>query len=516
MINFPRYSADYISAITSEIKNETLKKLEQITACRNKPEFENTLLAFDEMFGELNNELYPIYLLANAAEDEKVRETANAAVLELSNFADELSLNEDLYRALTNFESSEEARTLNGTAKRLLKKSIEDFERNGFKLSSEEREKLKTLRFRLNDLENRFQQNIAEHQYELFISENEAQGLPEYYKKERRQADGTYRITLDMPTYMPLMRYAQNSDLRKKIYYAYLNRAADKNPELLQEILKLRQEQAALLGFPSYAAYVVEDKMSGTPETVWNFENNLKQKVKPKAVKDLQELVAFRDEINPELRGQKFNAWDLSFWSNLLLEQKYKVDSLIVQEYFELNNVFEGVFRICEKLFGIRIEKAELPKWHDEVQTFLLKEGEKTLANFYLDNFPRKGKYSHAACFGLGKGKNLYQGDAVKSVALVCNFPRPSEERPSLLTFGQVTTVFHEFGHLLHKTLSESRFYSFAGTSVARDFVEVPSQFFESWCNHYDALTLFAKHYRTGEILPKDLFDKMQAAKNVG
>jgi thimet oligopeptidase len=474
------------------------------------------LLASDVLFGQFYNDLTPIYLLANTAESNEVRKIANEIVLDLSNFIDEISLDKDLYSALKSFEKTPEASNLSGTEARLLKKTIENFDKNGFVLPENEREELKKLRFQINDLETQYQKNIAESHFEYFADEQETEGLPEFYKNERRQNDGKFKITLDAPSFQPLMRYAKNDNLRKKIYFAYLNRAADKNVEILTEILILRKKSARMLRKNSYAEFVTESAMSGNTARVHKFLSDLETKMRPKALQELSELKALRDEFAPELAGTAFEAWQTSFWSNLLLEKKYQVNSQLVQEYFEQNAVFEAVFDISDKLFGITIEKTDLPKYHADVQTFCMKENGKILAYFYLDNFPRPGKYTHAACFGLGKSGNLYEKNAVSRVALVCNFPKPTPERPSLLTLGQVTTVFHEFGHLLHKVLSESRYYTFTGTNVPRDFVEVPSQMFESWCNEYEILKKFAKHYQTGEIFPKDLFENIIASKNFG
>ncbi len=514
MINFQQYTSDSLPDFAVKIKKKAQESLKKIIATASVPTFEHTLLASDRLFGEFYNELTPIYLLANTAESDEVRKIANEIVLDLSNFIDEISLDKDLYNALKSFEKTPEASMLSGTEARLLKKTIENFDKNGFILPENERDELKKLRFQINDLETQYQKNIAESRFEYCANESETEGLPDFYKNERRQNDGSYKITLDAPSFQPLMRYAKNDELRKKIYCAYLNRAADKNLEILTQILILRKKAAKMLRKNSYAEFVVESAMSGNTERVRKFLTDLEIKMRPKALQEMAELIALRDENAPEFAGTPFEAWQTSYWSNLLLEKKYHVNSQLVQEYFEQNAVFEAVFDICDKLFGITIEKTDLPKYHPDVQTFCIKESGKIIAYFYLDNFPRQGKYTHAACFGLGKSGNLYEKNAVSRVALVCNFPKATPERPSLLTLGQVTTVFHEFGHLLHKVLSESRYYTFTGTNVPRDFVEVPSQMFECWCNEYEILIKFAKHYQTGEVFPKNLFDNIIASKN--
>lgn len=516
MINFSAYTIDFVEEKQQTIVSETEKTLEKLISEDTPLTFEDTFLLYDQLFGHFYNEFLPIYLLSNTSPDESLQKKCLEVVQFLSNYSDELQLNEKLYQKLKKYSLTESAKALPDVEKRLIKRTIKEFEKNGFQLDVKEREIFKSFRFKLNELEQKFQQNIALHQYERLISEEEAEGLPDYYKKERKVEPNLYKLTLDMPSYQPFMRYAKSSKLREELYMAYSNRAKDTNLPILKEIILLRQQLAAILGYKNYADYSIEDKMAGSSLSVLNFLQNIRSKVVGKAKQDLNLLERFKDKVFPELAGEKIKPWDTAFVNNIILEEDFKINSQEVMKYFEINAVFGGVFQICEALFGIKIEETQLEVWHEDVKSYSIKENGKVLGYFYLDNFPRERKYGHAACFGLSKFGDLYNKEAVQLVALVCNFPKPTAERPSLLTFSQVETVFHEFGHLLHKVLSTSRYYSFHGTNVVRDFVEVPSQLFENWVHDYDCLKLFGKHFETGEVFPEHLFYKIQASRMLG
>lgn len=516
MINFSLYTIDFVEEKRQSIVAETNKTLEKLISEDTALTFENTFLSYDCLIGHFYNEFLPIYLLSNTSPDEGLQNKCLEVVQFLSNYVDELQLNEKLYQKLKKYSLTEEAKALPDVEKRLIKLTIKEFEKNGFQLVVKEREVFKSIRFKLNELEQKFQQNIALHQYERLISEEEAEGLPDYYKNERKVEPNLYKLTLDTPSYQPFMRYAKSSKLREELYLAYLNRAKDTNLPILKKIILLRQELAALLGYKNFADYSIGNTMAGSSSTVLNFLHGMRIKVVDKAAQDLNLLTFYKNIKVLKNGNEKLQPWDTAFVNNLILESDFKLDSQEVMKYFELNAVFGGIFQICETLFGIKIEEEQLEVWHEDVKSYSIKENGKVLGYFYLDNFPRARKYGHAACFGLSKIGDLYQKEAVQLVALVCNFPKPTAERPSLLTFGQVETIFHEFGHLLHKVLSTSRYYSFHGTNVARDFVEVPSQLFENWVHDYDCLKLFAKHFETGEVFPEDKFYKIETSKMLG
>jgi len=272
-----------------------------------------------------------------------------------------------------------------------------------------------------------------------------------------------------------------------------------------------------LLGYNSYAEYRTEDRMAKNPKNVWNFENDLKQQLREKAENDVAEMLTIKSARLGK-NAKTIHPWEAGFYENQVKLKKYKLDREEVRQYFEFNNVTEGLFTIYQRLFNVRFEKVQNPSvWHEDVQMFSIydKTSGALIGNFYLDMFPRANKYGHAAAFSVTMGKMTENGYQKPATALVCNFPKPTDFQPSLLTHENVETYFHEFGHLVHGVLTTSQLISYAGTSVARDFVEAPSQMLENWVWQKESLSLFAKHYETGEVIPEVLLEKMIAAKNI-
>ncbi len=508
--NFEEIDAKSIRYITNKIIRKSDAALAVILGGDTQT-FEMKMEKWDELTHKLSSISGIIFLLAHTSADEQVYKQANQSIQVLQRYGNSLSLNEELYKAIKKYSQSDDARWLKGYKKKFIKETIREFERNGFALIQQERDTLRSMKDQLSDLSNEFSRNIAEHQDQIIISEEDIEGLPQDYKNRHKMEDGTYKITLDSPSYRPFMRYAKNEKLRKKLYVKYLNRGNPKNKNVLIKTIALRKQMANLLGYKTYAQYVIEERMAKTPKTVWDFEKELTQKVKPKAEKDYKELLSIT-EGKKELKG-----WETGYYNNILLEKKYNLNAEEVKQYFELNNVFKGIFKICNKLFGLDFVKMyHHSVWHEDVVVYEVRKKNTTIGKMYLDLYPRPNKYSHAACFGLVSGRDTEGGYQMPHTALVCNFPPSTLDSPSLLSHEQVTTVFHEFGHGLHQLLTQSSLAAFAGTNVARDFVEVPSQLFENWAWDYDILKEFAHHHKTKNVLPKELFDKMVAARNVG
>jgi len=514
-ICFNNLKHEHVEEATSLIITETKEKLNQIITSETLT-FESIMRGLDDLYHQLSLVVYPVYLMSSVHPDEKMRNVCDAAVAELSKFQNELNLNEDLYKKVKAFSQTDEAKQLNGAHKKFTEETVRDFERNGFSLSKEKRDELKQIQNTLSDLSIQFHTHIAEAKDFIILNEEETLGLPEDYKASHKQTDGTYKITLDYPSYVPFMKYSESDDLRKQLYTKYLNRAADKNLDVLKSILVERNKLATLLGYKTFAAYQVENRMTKTPETIWAFENELSKKVKQKAEMDFNELLDIKKTFNSE-QPDKINPWEKGFYNNILLKKKYQLNNEEVKEYFELNASVNGLFSIAQKLFDVSFKEVESPNvWHEDVRLFEVFKNNKVSGRFYIDLHPREGKYSHAACFGIVEGKQLPEGYQIPTAGLVCNFPKATAERPALLLHDDVVTLFHEFGHVLHSILTESELGAYSGTSVARDFVETPSQMFENWAWSYESLCLFATHYQTNEVLPKELHEKMIAAKNVG
>ncbi|SFE63254.1 M3 family metallopeptidase [Thermoflexibacter ruber] len=520
LIDFKNITVENVQeAVTTTTALLTEKLSELYAIAEEARTFENTMRKYDALMSQLSITNALLFLLSSTVVDDELRNKSRQAVEELEKFGNQLALDENLYQAIKQYAQTSEAQQLTGYQEKFVKETVRSFEKNGFALPKEKRDALKDLQDQLSEQVNLFYKNIAEYQDFIIVSEEEMAGLPEDFKNQHKQEDGTYKIGLEYPSYTPFMQYAHSEEARKKLYIKYLNRASDKNLSVLKNVLRLRKQIVALLGYQTYAAYRQEDLMSKKPEIVWNFENKLKEKVRPKAQADYQELLEVKKQKTGNSKAQIVNPWESGYYRTILLKEKYSVDPEQVRTYFPLDNVLHGLFHISEQLFDIQfVEQKDVPVWHEEVRYFEVRNAsDKALVGrLYLDLFPRPNKYNHAACFPLVQGRETEHGYQIPVLALVCNFSKPTPEKPSLLRHAEVETMFHEFGHALHVLLTQSPVAAFAGTNTANDFVEVPSQLLENWAWNYESLALFAKHYQTGEVLPKELFDKMLSAKNLG
>ena len=514
-IIFDSLTAEYVQEAFDTSKTQLSGLIDEIV---NVPDgektFENTMVKLDDLYNQLSNRYALVYLMGSTHPDSAIRETAVKVRNDFSIMFNELQLNEDLYAAIKTYSQTTEAKELTGPEKKFLEETIIEFERNGFALGVEERGELKEILNDLSTISNEFSTNIARYEDYLILSEAQMEGLPEDYKKSHRQEDGTFKVGLSYPDYRPFMQYAKSDDARKQLYIKYNNRASDSNLEVLDKMLTKRKEMADLLGYSTFASYQTETRMAKDPNTVWKFETKLTESVKPKGRLDFDQMLTHKKKLG--LPGEKINAWETSYIENLLKTTEYGVDEEIVRQYFPIENVKDGLFQITQKLFGVTYKKIEdASVWHPDVELYHVIDKGKVIGRFYLDLHPRSNKYNHAACFPMRLSKQMDNGFQIPTASLVCNFTEPTDDKPALMTHSEVNTFFHEFGHVLHNMFSTTTLSAQAGTSVARDFVEAPSQIFENWAWNYESLSLFAKHYETGELLPKDLFDKMLAAKNL-
>lgn len=516
VFHFDKLTAAHINQATEKTISETKESLSKLyTIDKHNRTFENTMVPLDDALDAFGTTYGFIYLMGSTHLDDAIRDSANSSVALMDKFSNELNLNEDLYKAVKDYSLTKGGQSLTGYKKKFVTETVRDFERNGFALSKEKRDELKGIQDKISELSLNFRQNIAEYSDSLVVDDEGIDGLDEDYKNNHKNADGKYSIDLSYPSYRPFMRSSKSENARKALYLKYTNRASDKNLDVLKNILIERQKMVDLLGYKTFAAYQVEDRMAKKPENVWGFENELIAKVQEKAKQEYEEqLVAKRMHLN-DPNVDKINSWEVSFYRDIVLKEKYSLDQEKVKEYFSLDNVINGYFQVTKKLMGLEYRRIENPSvWHEDVRAYdVLKEGQ-LAGRFYLDLHPRANKYGHAACFPIISGKAREEGFQFPVASLVCNFPAPTESKPALLTHGDVETFFHEFGHVLHHLVSQAELSSQAGFTVANDFVEAPSQMLENWAWNYDVLKQFAKHYETGETLPKDLFDRMLAAKN--
>lgn len=516
LLSFSDISPEIIRDFAAELKEDILAQKNKITSQKSGTlSFANVMDALDALSHSVSLFLYPTYLISSVHPDKGVREAADAAVADLSKFGNELQLDEDLYKTVKAYGETEDAKALTGVREKFLTETIREYERNGFALPKEKRNQLKELQDKLADVTIAFHTNIAESREFITISEDETAGLPAPYLENARQEDGNYKITLDYPSYVPFMKYAESSALREELSTLYLNRAKEKNLPLLNEMLSLRGQVATLLGYNTYAEYGTENRMAKSPKTIWDFEENLAERVKKKAKADYAELLDIKKQT--EENASEIHGFEKAYLNNKLLEQKYKLNQEELRDYFELDATISGMFSIVEDLFDLRFREAEnADVWHEDVRLFEVLDGGTVVGRFYTDFFPREGKYGHAACFGMVSGRRTNEAYTTPTAALICNFSKPSKAQPSLLYHNEVETLFHEFGHVLHSVLTTSELHAYSGTSVVRDFVETPSQLMENWCWNFKALSRFAKNYKTGEAMPRELFDVLLSTKQVG
>ncbi|MBT4583743.1 MAG: hypothetical protein HOC93_01520 [Phycisphaerae bacterium] len=484
--------------------------------------FENTVGALDDMMVRLDGASNMPAFMAYVHSDADIREAALGAARLWSNWSIDFATNVDLYNAIKTYADTNPE--LSGEKARMLEHTMRDYRRSGMSLSEEDREKLKTIQKKLGTLTIEFDTNIREDKTIVPIPLGDLEGVPQDVIDGIDVVDENYQVTLDYPTFGPILDYCSVAETRKNVRFAYSKRAGLENVEILERIIKLRDEASDLLGYATTADYETETKMSKNAATVAEFYEKLRPVVRKKAEKDWAELLAAKREDLGDPTAD-FYPYDFSYYYEKIKNDKYAVDSQKVQEYLPLQNVMDGLFEITQNLYGIKYREVTdqanergTPLWHDDVRLFEVWDTstDKQLGEFYIDLHPRDNKYSHAAQWGLVQHKVWADGTVQLPIAaLVCNFTKPTADKPSLMTHDEAETFFHEFGHCLHTLLSEAEIAGFAGTSVERDFVEAPSQMFEEWVWTPETLSLFAKHYETGEPMPSELIEGMIAAKNL-
>ena len=527
------FNTKYNTAPFSKIKNEDflpafikgieLAKAEIDAIVRNpiKPTFENTIeaLAFS---GDLLDRISSIFFNLNSAEtNDEIQKIAQEVSPLLSEFGNDVRLNPDLFARVKTVYEQRDKLNLNPEQTTLLDKKYKSFSRNGANLPEDKKNQLREIDKELSKLSLQFGENVlAETQaYQLHIAnESDLAGLPEGTIEAARslaksQEKEGWIFTLDYPSYVPFVTYANNRELRKKMAIAFgakgfQNNEFD-NQEIVLKIAKLRFDRAQVLGYATHAHFVLEERMAESPEKVKTFSNDLLEKAKPAALKEFAQLTAFAKELDGIDHLEK---WDGAYYSEKLKQKLFSLDDEILKPYFQLEKVLDGAFAVAQKLYGITFEEIyEVDKYHEEVKTYAVKdEDDQLVAVFYADFFPRKGKRNGA---WMTSFKSQYIKKEINErphISIVCNFTKPTETKPSLLTFNEVTTLFHEFGHALHGMLANTTYPSLSGTSVYWDFVELPSQILENWCYEPEALALFAYHYETGEMIPMELVHKIK------
>lgn len=512
----------FLPAVQQEIAN-TQKEIDAIIENPQEPTFENTIEALDYSGKQLDRITSIFYNLNSAETTPEIQKLAQEISPLLTAFSNDIALNQALFERVKKVNAQKEKLKLTAEQKTLLDKKYKSFARNGANLTEEKKEILRQLDSELSKLSLQFGENVlAETQaYQLHITDvSKLKGLPEsafeaaQQLAEKQNLKG-YVFTLDFPSYQPFMTYVENRDLRKELFLAYATRAYQKaqhdNREIVLQIVRKRHERAQLLGYKTHAHYVLEERMAQSPEKAKDFLNELLIKSKQKAQEEFQQLKKFAKESGDIERLEK---WDAAFYTEKLKQKLYDFDDEQLKPYFVLGHVLQGVFTVANRLYQLHFEEVyDIDKYCEEVKTFRITDDKNNLiAIFYADFHPRPGKRNGAWMTSYKPQYRKGNTHERPHISIVCNFSRPTKTKPSLLTFNEVTTLFHEFGHALHGMLANTVYPSLSGTHVYWDFVELPSQVLENWCYEKEALELFAKHYQTGEILPLSYIEKIKKA----
>ena len=511
----------YPPAFEEGIK-EQKEEIEQLINNKELPTFGNTIDALEKSGKLLTKVSGVFYNILSSNTNEEMQKIAKIIAPMLSKHRDDINLNEKLFNRVKSIYDAKDNLNLTTEQNTLLKKYYTDFVRNGANLNPEEKENLRKINEELSVLSLRFGENILKETNSIGLiidNKEDLAGLPDAVIQSAAETgktknnEGKWVFTLQRPSFIPFLQYSPKRELREKIFQAYINRGNNNNEFdnkiLLSRIANLRYKRAKLLGYKNHADYVLEKNMAKNPETVYRFLNDL---WKPALKRASAEAADMQEIIDKEGSKFKLAAWDWWYYAEKVKKEKYDFDEEMLRPYFKLENVIEGAFKVATKLYGIQfVERKDIPVYHPDVRVFEVKEANgKHIAIFYTDYFPRDSKRSGAWMNNFRDESNI---DGNLITPIICNngnFSKPTIDKPSLLSIDEVTTLFHEFGHAIHGMLAKSVYPSISGTSVVRDFVELPSQIMENWAMEPEVLKMYAKHYKTGEPMPDELIKKIE------
>lgn len=511
-------TADGVRALCNERLEQAQQILAEIKQLQSSPDealtWQNTVGRVDDIALQISLGAGFPQLMAVGHPDEAVRNAAKECEPKVSKFQTDLMLDAQFASVIKRYAARGEK--LDGTRARLLADLLRDFRRNGLELPADQQQQLRTLNEQLTQLGQDFVSNISDAVLTIKVKPAQLKGLPQSFIDQHKPGpDGLVELTTNYPDYFPVISYAEDRSVARALTEKFDNRAAEKNMKILDRVLELRNQKARLLGYATWADYAIEPRMAKTAQNVKAFLDNLAKEVREPATSEYREFMTEYRRLGGKERV--IPNYERLYLEEKLRQRKYGLDSKKLSEYFEVTNVTDGILAITSKLYGIEYRDAtDAPKWHPEVRVLDVMDGGQRLGRIYLDLHPREGKYKHAAMFEIRPGKRLDDGTYLTpTAALMCNFPKPGEA-PALMTHSDVTTFFHEFGHALHHVLTKQELTSYAGTNTARDFVETPSQMLEEWAFRRETLDLFAKHYKSGERIPDDLFAALTKSRTLG
>tara|TARA_S200000501_G_scaffold37297_2_gene30779 strand:+ start:16384 stop:18420 length:2037 start_codon:yes stop_codon:yes gene_type:complete len=513
---------DFVSALDAAIE-EAKSEIDAIANNPEDPTFDNTILAQELSGKKLGRVATTYFHLFGSESDQDFQNLAGEISPKLAKFGNDINLNKDLFKRVEEVYINQ-FNTLNDEDARLTELSYKGFVRNGAKLSDEDKDKIRSLDEEMSTLSPQFSNNSlnATNSYELWLNENDLDGLPQMIKDGAKMAakskgrEDDWLFTLQFPSYYPFMKFSNRRDLRQELMTASVtkcNGGEFDNTEICKRIAKLKHERAMLLGYDNFADYVLEKRMAENQTNIYNLLDNLYEACFEPAKEDLRQIKEIAKEID-DLDDIK--PWDTVYYAEKLKQKLYDFNEDSLRPYFKSENVVNGVFEIAKRMYGLDFVKLDnIQTWHEDVNVYEVKDEDGShVGILYEDLFPRETKRSGAWMNEL-RSQGMQGGEVKRPhVTFSCNLTKPTDTSPSLLTFAEVTTIFHEFGHCLHGLLSNRKYTSVGGTSVFWDFVELPSQIMENWVGEKEALSLFAHHYETGEVIPDELLDKIKDSKN--
>jgi oligopeptidase A len=525
-VPFDRIRAEHVEPGIRELLAAARGRLDALVAPGGpKPRtFESTMAALEATTERLELAVEVVEHLEGVATSPELRAAWSAVQPEVSAFFSSIAMNAEVWAAIKEFSATDEAKALDGARRRYLDKTMADFRRSGADLDPAGKERLSAIEVELAQLTLKYGQNVLDstNAFEIVVTDaSRLAGMPPSAIEAARESAAAkglagYRLTLQAPSYLPVMTYLDDAAIREEMWRASSTRATEgalDNRPLVSRIVELRREKAALIGYASFADLICEDRMAKCGDAARRFVQTLRERTEPFFARENEELAAFRREVQgPD--APALQPWDVGYWSEKLRRARFDFDDEALRPYFALDRVLQGVFAIAGQLYGVTIEPWEgAPTWHPDVRAYSIREESGAVAaSFYADVFPREekrdGAWMHGLISALGE-----RGDGRHLEILAANFTPPVGGGPALLRHREVETLFHEFGHLIHHASSKVDIRTLAGTNVARDFVELPSQIMENWCWEREALDLFARHHETGAAVPAELFERMRAAR---